>query len=169
MSDPVDRALRIKVVPRWVAPTFVVLALLTVPWIAYLAMTLPARTTTVHYRGAWVGFDIGLVVLLGLTAYLAWRGSRRLEIVASATATTLAIDAWFDVSTTPMPDLVASVLLAVLVELPLAAICLWIALHTDALEERRMRQLARRAARAEETAAAVISGRDRLREGSRRR
>lgn len=160
--------------PRWVAPIFVMLALLTVPWIAYLAMTLPRRTTTVHYRGAWVGFDIGLVFLLSLTAYFAWRGSRRLEIVASATATTLAIDAWFDVSTTPMPDLLASVLLAVLVELPLATICLWIALHTDRLQERRMRQLARRAARAEASAAAAVahtevaapSRPDRPREGS---
>lgn len=142
--------------PRWVAPTFVVLALLALPWIGYLALTLPRHAVTVHYRAAWVGFDLGLVALLGLTAWHAYRGDRRVVLAAAATATMLAVDAWFDVTTTPAgPDLVVSVLLAALVELPLAALCLWIARHGDRMVARRLRQLAVRAQMATDRADAA--------------
>jgi hypothetical protein len=40
----------------------------------------------------------------------------------------------------------SAILSAVLVELPLAVVCGWIALHADRVIERRLRQLARRAA-----------------------
>jgi hypothetical protein len=46
-----------------------------------------------------------------------------------------------------------SLALAVLIELPLAAICLWIALHAQYVVENRVVVLARRARRAEERAA----------------
>lgn len=145
-TDEIDRATEVRPVPRWVAPTFVALALLTLPWIGYLALTLPRHTVTVHYRAAWVGFDLGLVALLGLTAWHAYRGDRQVVLAAAGTATMLAVDAWFDVVTTPRgPDLVVSVLLAVLVELPLAGVCLWIARHGDQMVDRRLRQLAVRA------------------------
>ncbi len=129
------------------------MALLTLPWICYLAVTLPYREVTVHYRAAWVGFDAGLVMALALTGFHAWRGSQRLAIAASATATMLLVDAWFDVMTTPGRDWYVSVLLATFVEVPLAMVCLWLALHTDELVERRIAYLARRAARAEARAA----------------
>jgi len=136
-------------VPPWTAPLFAVLALVTVPWIAYLAVTLPKHIETHHYRGAWVGFDTGLVAMLLLTAYLAWRGNRRVALTATATATLLVTDAWFDVMSAPTRrELAVSVALAVLVELPLAGLCLWMALHVAHLVARRMRQLARRAERA---------------------
>jgi hypothetical protein len=70
---------------------------------------------------------------------------------ATAAATMLFVDAWFDVMTTPRgSSLVISVLLAVFAELPLACICLWIALHAAQVIEGRAVQSARRAARAEE-------------------
>ncbi|WP_199737047.1 MULTISPECIES: hypothetical protein [Micromonospora] len=145
-ADEVHRATEVRPAPRWVAPTFVVLALLTLPWIGYLALTLPRHAVAVHYRAAWVGFDLGLVALLALTAWRAYRGDRRVVVAATATATLLAVDAWFDVVTTPAgPDLVVSVLSAALVELPLAAVCLWIARHGDRMVARRLRLLAVRA------------------------
>ena len=67
-------ASRVKTVPWWVGPAFAVLALGTVPWVIFLAVTLPRHATFAHYRGVWVGFDTALVVVLALTAYLAWRG-----------------------------------------------------------------------------------------------
>lgn len=155
-------------VPRWVAPSFVLLGLLTIPWIGYLMVTLPRSTTAVHYRAAWVGFDIGLVAALLCTGYQSWRGSARLAVAATAAATMLVVDAWFDVVTTPSgPDLYVSVALAVLVELPLAAVCLWIALHTEHLVERRIVHLARRAARAEAQVEAVREQAARERIGAR--
>ncbi|MFU8853435.1 hypothetical protein ACNAW0_20965 [Micromonospora sp. SL1-18] len=145
-ADGIERTTELRPAPRWVAPTFGVLALLTLPWVCYLALTLPRHVMSVHYRAAWVGFDLGLVATLALTAVQAYRGHRQVGLAASATATMLVVDAWFDVVTTPVgPDLALSVLLAALVELPLAAVCVWIARHGDRMVERRLRQLAVRA------------------------
>ncbi|WP_199512625.1 hypothetical protein [Nucisporomicrobium flavum] len=141
-------AVTLRPVPRWVAPVFAVLGAATVPWTAYLAMSLPARYSAEHYRVAWVGFDLMLVALLLTTALLAWRGSRQVGLLAAATATVLVVDAWFDVTTSRPADVPSAVASAVLLELPLAVVCGWIALHVDQVVERRLRILARRAARA---------------------
>jgi hypothetical protein len=149
-------------VPRWVGPVFAVLGAATIPWTAYLAMSLPAQARSHHYRAAWVGFDIMLVLVLLATAYFAWRGWRHVGILASSTATMLVVDAWFDVTTSRRADVPQAILSAVFVELPLAVVCGWIALHVDQVIERRLRQFARRAARlqrhtgAAETAGAAI-------------
>jgi hypothetical protein len=129
--------------PTWVAPVFAGLAALTVPWVVFLAASLP-RTVRVHDRTAWVGFDILLVLMLGVTAYLAWRGRPRVALAAVATATMLAIDAWFDVLTSrDGMDRAVAVGMAVM-ELTLAAVCVWIALHAGAVVRRRIAALARR-------------------------
>lgn len=155
-TERVDRATRIRPAPRWVAPTFGVLAVLTVPWVGWLALTLPRRAVAAHYRAAWVGFDLLLVALLATTAGLAYRGHRQVAMAATATATLLVVDAWFDLTTTPAgPDLLLSAALAALVELPLAGICLWIAGHADRMVERRLRRLAVRAELATARAAAA--------------
>jgi hypothetical protein len=138
----------VKPVPGWVAPTFGALATLTVPWTVYLAITLPKHIETRHYRAAWVGFDLGLVLLLLISALLAWRGHRQVGMTSTATATVLVIDAWFDVVTSAPGDLARSIAAALFVELPLAGLCLWLALHLDQLIARRLRQLDRRARRA---------------------
>jgi hypothetical protein len=137
-------------VPRWVGPAFAVLALGTIVWAGYLAATLPVHAHTRHYRLAWVGFDVGLAILLVATAWLAWRGNRHVGLTATATATILVVDAWFDVVTAPRGDLTAAVLEAALAELPLALVCLWIALHVDRVIERRLRRVV--AARQSESA-----------------
>ncbi|MCW3845441.1 hypothetical protein ONA70_35800 [Micromonospora yasonensis] len=162
-TDEIERPTEVPV-PRWVAPTFVALALLTLPWIGYLAATLPRHALTVHYRAAWVGFDLGLVALLGLTAWYAYRGDRQVVLAAAGTATMLAVDAWFDVVTTPRgPDLVVSVLLAVLVELPLAVVCLWIARHGDQMVDRRLAVRAQLATdRADSAQRSAVTARRRL-------
>src|SRR5690242_20308343 len=128
-------------VPRWVGPTFTALGLGTIAWAIYLSATLPAHAHTRHYRLAWVGFDVGLAILLSATAWLAWRGNRHVGMTATATATILVVDAWFDVVTAPRGDLTEAVLEAILAELPLALMCLWIALHVDRLIERRLRRI----------------------------
>ena len=137
-------------VPWWVGPSFAVLAVGTVPWVVFLAVTLPRHATFAHYRGVWVGFDLALVGVLATTAVLGWRGRPRVTMAATAAATMLFVDAWFDVLTTPRGGgLWVSVVLAVGVEIPLAAICLWIALHASQVMEARAAVLARRVARAE--------------------
>ena len=141
---------KVKTVPSWVGPAFAILALGTVPWVIFLAVTLPRHATFAHYRGVWVGFDTALVIVLALTGFLAWRGRPQVALASTAAATMLLVDAWFDVMTTPRGHgWLMSLALAVLVELPLAAICLWIALHASIVIEHRVIRLARRAQRAE--------------------
>src|SRR4051794_40568874 len=140
-------AARLRPVPRWVAPVFALLGAATVPWTTYLAMTLPAQQSAQHYRVAWVGFDVMLIVVLLLTARFAWRGSSHVGLLAAAAATMLVADAWFDVTTSRPADVPMAVVSAVVLELPLAVVCAWIALHVDQVVERRLRHLARRAAR----------------------
>ncbi len=146
----VPDATSVRTVPWWVGPAFAVLAVGTIPWVIYLAVSLPRHATFAHYRGVWVGFDCGLILVLGLTALFAWWARPQVALTASAAATMLLVDAWFDVMTTPFGrQWWTSLTLALVVELPLAAICAWIALHAEGVMEYRAAALARRARRAE--------------------
>lgn len=142
--DQTSPATPVRMVPKWVAPAFALFALVTVPWIFYLAASLP-DLVRVHDRAAWVGFDIGLVAMLTLTAVCAWRGSTRVALASTATATMLVVDVWFDVWTSQRSADLEIALAMSVVELSLAGICLWITLHTAAVVSRRIAYLARRA------------------------
>lgn len=102
--------------------------LFLIPWIAYLSASLPNHHEVDQWRFAWVGFDVALVVAIGVTALCAWR---RLQIFipwAIATATLLCCDAWFDIVLDwNGSDLVGAVVTAVAAELPLAALLLYVA------------------------------------------
>jgi hypothetical protein len=131
-------------VVRWAGPLFVLFSLILLPWTIYLGETLPSRQLSPNYDTAWAGFDVILLIALASTAYFALRRSRYLSTAATATATLLVVDAWFDVLTTPSAQRPESIVLAVLVELPLAAVCTWLSLHTQQLTERRITLLTRR-------------------------
>jgi hypothetical protein len=138
-----DQQAPTRTVPRWVAPAFALLAISLVPWIGYLAVSLPA-TTRVHDSTAWIGFDIMLMIMLAVTAFLAWRGITRVALAATATGTMLVVDAWFDVFTSRRgADLIQALVLSV-VELSLATVCLWIALHAASVARARLHDLAGR-------------------------
>jgi len=131
-------------VVRWAGPLFVIFAVIMVPWTAYIAETLPARQFSPHNDVAWAGFDVILLVSLAATGLTALRRSPYLAMAATATAVLLVVDAWFDLMTTPSPQVIQSIVLAAVVELPLAAVCGWLALHTEELVERRIMLLVRR-------------------------
>jgi len=137
-----DRRQRLRPVPQWVAPAFALFAVLLLPWIGYLAATLP-YTARVHDRTAWVGFDIALMIMLALTAFLAWRGIAKVLLAATATATMLVVDAWFDVMTSRRGRELDQALLLAVVELTLAGVCLWIALHAASVVRTHIRELIR--------------------------
>ncbi len=147
---------------RWTGPLFALFALVMVPWTVYVGESLPSRQVSPHYDAAWAGFDVMLLAALGCTAYFALRRSRQLSSAATATAALLVVDAWFDVMTTPASQRAESILLAVAVELPLAAVCLWLSQHTQQLAERRITLLRwRRVARGKTaTAEAPVPVRD---------
>ena len=135
-------------VPRWVAPGFALAAVCTVPWVVFLAASLPA-TSRVNDRLAWVGFDVSEVVMLALTAYLAWRGKAKVALAATALATMLVVDAWFDVNTSTAGAERDMALGFAVLELSLAAVSLWIAFHAASVARRRLEDLARREAERE--------------------
>jgi hypothetical protein len=112
----------------WIAPVYLAMAALMIPWIVVLTQTLPDRAISANYRIAWVGFDVILALALLRTAWLTYKRSPFLVNVASATATLLVVDAWFDVTTSPGGDeLATAVAAALLVELPLAALSIALA------------------------------------------
>ncbi len=136
-------------VVRWAGPAFVLFSLILLPWIVYLAYSLPSRQVSADYDIAWAGFDVMLLAALASTGYFALRRSRYLAPAAAAMATLLVVDAWFDVMTTLPSQRLEPVALAVLIELPLASVCVWLSLHTQQLAERRLVLLLRGRRKAE--------------------
>jgi hypothetical protein len=136
-------------VVRWAGPAFAFFSLILLPWIAYLAYSLPSRQVSADYDVAWAGFDVMLLAALAGTGYFALRRSRYLATAAAAAAALLVVDAWFDVMTTLPGQRLEPVALAAGVELPLAAVCVWLSLHTQQLTERRLVLLLRRGRKSE--------------------
>jgi hypothetical protein len=134
-------------VVRWTGPLFALFAVILLPWIVYIALSLPARQLSPNYDIAWAGFDVMLAGGLASTAYFALRRSRYLSTAAAGTAALLLVDAWFDCMTTPAGSRWESIALCFLVELPLAGVCLWLSYHTHQIAERRILLLQRRQVR----------------------
>jgi hypothetical protein len=103
-------------------------SLVLVPTAVLLVSTLPSRHQSEHWDVAWGGFDFMLAAVLLAVAVTAWQRSPWLEGAAAAAATLLVVDAWFDVLTaSSRSELILALMEAVLIEGPLAILCLWIA------------------------------------------
>jgi len=108
----------------WVVPLFALAGLVLFPWTVFLVQSLPSTHAAAHWDIAWAGFDVGLALLLLGVALSAWRRSPWLEGTATAAAALLAVDAWFDIMTSSTRlELAVAIAEALLVELPLAAVC----------------------------------------------
>ncbi len=105
-------------------------AVVLVPWTVALTAELPAHHVARHWDVAWAGFDAGIAVALLATVAAALRRSAWLAVIAGGAAAMLFCDAWFDIVTSSdRLDLWLAVAAAVLVELPLAAVCILVAHH----------------------------------------
>jgi hypothetical protein len=92
-------------------------------WIGVLAVTLPSRHKTGDWRGTWVGFDVAELMAFAAVGWTAWRGKQLLIVCLVITSTLLCCDAWFDLTLDwGNRTFYFSVLSAVFVELPLAAL-----------------------------------------------
>ena len=110
--------------PVHLARVFFVMAAVTAPWTIYLAVTLPQHYTAHHYWIGWSGFNVALLSALLVTGRLLLRGDVSVQRPATVAATMLVVDAWFDVlNAASRGDRIAAVLMAALVELPLAYVC----------------------------------------------
>ena len=85
-----------------------------VPWIVYLASTLPDRYVTYNWTATWVGFDILLLMFITATVVLGLLRRQMLILTAFTTGVLLVCDAWFDVMTAAPSDRLFSILIAVL-------------------------------------------------------
>src|ERR1035441_3316317 len=94
-------------------------------WIGVLAVTLPRYYRSGGWRGAWVGFDVVLLVTFAITAWAGWRHRQLVIACLVVLATLLCCDAWFDVTLDLRTSgFLVSLLLAGCVELPLAGLAL---------------------------------------------
>jgi hypothetical protein len=94
-------------------------------WIIVLLLTLHRSFHAHHWRGAWVGFDIILLLAFAGTGWAFWRGRQVVIAFLIVTATLLCCDAWFDVVLDlGSSDAWISVASAVFVELPMALLML---------------------------------------------
>ncbi|MEV8033276.1 hypothetical protein [Streptomyces sp. NPDC086182] len=108
----------------------VVCGLVLLPWLYVLATGLPDTASAAHRPVTWVGLDALEAAGLIATGVLAARGDRRHPLAATTTATLLVIDAWFDTTTAAAgSDLAAAATMALCAELPLAALCAWLAVR----------------------------------------
>jgi hypothetical protein len=126
-------------VRRWVPPLLALIALGLVPWAIWLMTVLPSHEVADHWDLAWGGFDLLLAASLLGTAGAAWRQSPLLEAAAASTGTLLVVDAWFDLLTSEGTDLTYAIILAVLAELPLAVLCVWIVIDSERCTSRLAR------------------------------
>ena len=127
-GDELETRPEIRERARRMAWLYTAAAALLLPWIIYLAITLPKRDLDRHYRLAWVGFDCLLVFAIVRTAYMAFRIDPRVQFPATATATLLFVDAWFDITTSASgAATLEALLLALLVEIPAALFSLYLA------------------------------------------
>ncbi len=111
-------------------------------WIGVLAVTLPRYYHTGGWRGAWVGFDIFELVTFAVTAWAAWKHRQVVIACLIVLATLLCCDAWFDVTLDLRTNgFWFSLLLALCVELPLAALALLAARRLLRLNIRVLRRL----------------------------
>lgn len=124
----------------WIPRLYICFAAALLPWASYLAVSLPQRSVSEHYRGTWVGFDLLLIAVLARIAWFAHRRNPQVVLTAAGGSALLLTDAWFDVTTAaPGSAHTQAVLAAVLLELPAAVL-------SGLLAQRGLRVLAARAA-----------------------
>jgi hypothetical protein len=91
-----------------------------IPWIVYLALTLPDKYVTYNWTATWVGFDILLLMFIIATVTLGFLRRQLVILTAFTTGVLFLCDAWFDVMTAAPGDRWLSILTAVLAEVPLS-------------------------------------------------
>lgn len=99
-----------------------VAAVLLVPWVFYLAFSLPTEHKIRNWDVMWVGFDVLELTLLALTFWLSYRRRLMALLTGFATGVVLLCDAWFDILTSAPGELWQAIAAAALIEVPLAVL-----------------------------------------------
>jgi len=100
------------------------------PWLVALACGGLPGTGGPEGNAVWIGLDTLEALGLVATGLTALRGHPVRALTATATATLLVVDAWFDTMTAaPGEEQVWAAVMAVGAELPLAAVCVRLAMR----------------------------------------
>ncbi len=97
-------------------------AIVLIPWMVYLAITLPENYVAHNWPATWIGFDCVLITSMAATAVLGWLRRELVILPGFTTGVLLICDAWFDIMTAEPHQVWLSVLTAALINVPLAAI-----------------------------------------------
>jgi hypothetical protein len=121
-------------VSRWWSRGLVGAGVVMLPWLVYLAVSLPGTARAAHWSAAWTGLDaLEIAGLVGTGLLLRRPGPRARSAVtatAAATAALLVVDAWFDLTTAwTSQDLTSAIVLAACAELPGATLLAALALR----------------------------------------
>lgn len=119
LSDVVDPAL-ISRIRRIRLGLMIGGSIAMVPWLGYLAVTLPHNYVAHNWPVTWIGFDILLVAFMLTTAVLGYLRRQLLVLAAFTTGVLLICDAWFDLTTAGPKDVWLSMVTALGIEVPLA-------------------------------------------------
>ena len=107
-------------------------AVALLPWTAYLSATLPAEHLANHWDIAWAGLDLFEAAALVALFLVVVRKSPFVPMLAAVAGTALLCDAWFDVMTAGTGrSLRWAIVEALVAELPLAALCFWLAFEAS--------------------------------------
>jgi hypothetical protein len=93
-----------------------------IPWMVYLAFTLPANYVAHNWPATWIGFDCLLIAFMAMTAVLGFLRRQLVVLPAFATGVLLICDAWFDIMTAGPGQFWVSVLTAALGNFPIAVV-----------------------------------------------
>jgi len=110
-----------KIILRKTAFIYIVFALILLPWTLYLAQSLPTQHLNIHWDISWVGLNVILLFSLLATGIFSYYQSLWTVITATMLGSLLLLDAWFDIlSQRGGDDLQQAILLAILIEIPIA-------------------------------------------------
>ncbi|MCF3132602.1 hypothetical protein [Streptomyces olivochromogenes] len=104
-------------------------AVLLVPWMVMLGLTLPANAEVRHWSLAWIGLDVLMATGCATTALLGLRRDSRSRLTASATASVAVLDAWFDLTTAASGSALLQAAGSAVAEAALAGLCVFLALR----------------------------------------
>lgn len=93
-----------------------------IPWIVYLAVSLPDNYVAHNWPATWIGFDCVLIAFMLATAVLGWLRRELVILPAFTTGVLLICDAWFDIMTAGPDQLLMSAAPAAVINVPVAAI-----------------------------------------------
>ncbi|MCW2857393.1 MAG: rane protein [Marmoricola sp.] len=125
-------------VPRWITWFALSVAFGFLGWVIYLSIGITSIVTTHHYDIAWLGFDGLELSMVGVVAVAAWKHHPSTTIFTGICAVMFAVDAWFDVWTSPRGSVVSAAVLAVCLELPLVAVFTFATIHGERVKNKAM-------------------------------